>query len=757
VKAAIDEHATMVKNIKLLYRDEDDFVVTSAIDALEADQEMLQLCKSKSNEGNRNNLIKSIFREGSSVKFENEILELFQKQGLTDDAVQVFHYSREYPLVIQMVQTIRQAIHDYSEDQDLRRLKIQIGSFKNLFDVINDLHKQPEHAGLIEHVLREFVPVDIKRAEGRKRGGSNDSIASSETIEGTDGRRSPMSENDLILHEYILPVLKGENPLSEADADIFKSLLETKIDEAKQMAKDKRQSSVRPVHDLKEIADKASKVHLRTLARMAVTDKELLPHQKGEKPSPGVVHADYNSANWVKKVDHDGKILAYVKVAADGTSNTGMMEKTVYRVSQILGMEELFVPTVTFSDDPKHPTMQWVQDAQGRVELVPYKAGRKTYKGSSQAAETGVTLHHYNYQSGPKPTVGMDSLIDATMASLVFGMFDAHSANILINEEGKIKFFDNARSLPNASGFIIHAGRYQLAYRSGLLGLPGSYKPLTENDLKRIEDKLLEAKGRLTDVRRELADAQKELAPGWIESEKIVEAMGGRIDGMLFALKNNEVKKLEDLVMASLPEFKDIACLTLFVEWNRSKGRKMDLDFQREKCNEIGFENFPALIKSFMVNCQLDPNELFAFIDKHRDKSPYEIVALANKELKKLSIERVRELYPIRKANMLGSAFASASFDGKDIEDIERQYYELDYACQLLDLMNIKVIKKNAELCEDQTFYSPGRDSTELYYCEVHGRNKSFIPVDYTHPVGEFWINVENPDDPGVPLKQRVA
>src|SRR5690606_15973676 len=97
--------------------------------------------------------------------------------------------------------------------------------------------------------------------------------------------------------------------------------------------------------------------------------------------------------------------------------------------------------------------MQW--DSRGELRQV--EGAQAPRRGGVQIAQQGKVLYEHmeNYTAD---SLDRREVASATLATLVFGMWDAHGGNIFVTEEGKIKFFDNTRSLPNSNGFISRGG-----------------------------------------------------------------------------------------------------------------------------------------------------------------------------------------------------------------------------------------------------------------------------------------------------------
>jgi hypothetical protein len=159
------------------------------------------------------------------------------------------------------------------------------------------------------------------------------------------------------------------------------------------------------------------------------------------------------------------------------------------------------------------------------------------------------------------PAIDRASLVDATAASIVFGMWDAHGENIWVALDGKLKFFNNSYSLPNSNGYLYHNQKFRAAFRSSLFEIKGTYAPLTAAERKHLKAKvyaLLEMKPGI-DLFFDSLTMQRALAalpPGWLDLDGALSALFERLLRMAKALASPQVKSLRDLVVASIPNYR---------------------------------------------------------------------------------------------------------------------------------------------------------------------------------------------------------
>jgi hypothetical protein len=266
---------------------------------------------------------------------------------------------------------------------------------------------------------------------------------------------------------------------------------------------------------------------------------------------------------------------AFFKVSAvEGWEWAGAhMEKLIWDLAVLFGAEELFVATGTTSlytrGNGSRRGMHWCQQGEN-LELVSWASRGGVslpLMGSIQPAQKGLTLQAY-HQALNDPTAAKDlpaidrrSLIDATAISIVFGMWDAHSSNIWVTPTGKLKFFDNCKSLPHSNGYFYRKRQLKATYRSSLLEIEGSYKPLSAVERMQLKDRVRAFLGMKPslDFFFELPQSQyllTALPSGWLKLDLVMDAMHERLCLMAEALCSPGVLSLRDLVAASIPHYR---------------------------------------------------------------------------------------------------------------------------------------------------------------------------------------------------------
>lgn len=313
-------------------------------------------------------------------------------------------------------------------------------------------------------------------------------------------------------------------------------------------------------------------------------------------------------------------------------------------------------------EEPEVPIQEQKSQTRVDTELVEASDQVKEMKGSIQADIGGVSLKEYlaDPEKQNKMPIDQNKLIDATFATLIYGMFDVHGENVRIDSEGNFKFFDNTRSLPSSNGLINWGGTLISSYRSELLGLPGSFEPLSEEQLKHIQSKIRYSLDHFDEIEK-LFESQKkalgELPEGWLNVKDSLQAMKERLINMEKGIAANNVNTLCDLVLASNPGFKYVAVMSLFTDemlidkavpfydehFNEflmtlfTRAGSASMETLIENCSHYGID--PAHIKAICDNPNETINSMMKKIIALRDavkdgtNEPFEFDAKAKKKL----------------------------------------------------------------------------------------------------------------------------
>lgn len=293
---------------------------------------------------------------------------------------------------------------------------------------------------------------------------------------------------------------------------------EPTIEGFKEAIKAEREASKRELKTLEE-RRKTSAVSTKAIVQQAGLF-EAIRQGKAWAKKQGWLDSQGGSANKVYRLYRENEpiIAAYYKVGRHGEEATGKMEKLIWDISQILGLEEFFVAT-------------------GVTNIL--KA-----RGGIQPAQEGTIL----LTSSKK--LQRQEVLNGILVSIVFGMFDAHSSNIFITKENKIKFFDNSRSMTHSNDYINRSFGIAPAYRCALLDLPQAKEDLQPQEIAALKEKLKDIEGKLPQLKRFLAankTALQKLPPGWLDADRAFTAMEERLKGIRKEVETRPVMKAEDL------------------------------------------------------------------------------------------------------------------------------------------------------------------------------------------------------------------
>jgi len=494
-----------------------------------------------------------------------------------DKASEISAQARKYPVMQAAVQKIRQNLEQWDDlalrldTQGLKELKEELAQqFKGLSalsDVVSSVTTSEEDsAALVLVQPKSFQKQNVQVL----------SLIDSLVDNYLSGKADLQSENS---KQFCAGVLKQF--IENAKADLPEPTAKAEVEQRRQQA---------------PVTTKA--IQLQAELHKAIRQGKAWAMQQPSLTAQGA------SANEVFKLDspeRESGAAAFFKVGAGGEEAAGTMEKMMWDISVVMGLEEMFVPTgqaeVRAAGELEGGTEKvkvW-EEREGKsgtgeeierpLELVEKEGAKKALRGGIQIAQEGVKLWEYQWEPDKRskaqvPQVSKNEVVSAVGVSLVFGMFDAHAGNIFVTKEGKIKFFDNTKSLPNSNGFINQGGGLVSSYRCGLLDLPESHEQLTPGEIAQLKGEVAAYKGKIERLKEYLqtshAQAQLEkLPPGWMNLETSIAAMEERVNLMDQALANNKVNTLQDLAIESNPSYKFAFALT-FMDL-AAKG-KMDLN-----------------------------------------------------------------------------------------------------------------------------------------------------------------------------------
>lgn len=289
------------------------------------------------------------------------------------------------------------------------------------------------------------------------------------------------------------------------------------------------------------------------------------------------------------KGETPSKEVAFFKISPtdsrDNLSAAGKMEAFMYDIAVIMGQEELFTPT-------KEKALLW-EKKENENKLITKLRG---IQGSVQPTVQGQLL--LDYLRNPTQQVPIDRrvLLKTVLAVIVFGMYDAHQANIFVDPKGNLKFFDNTRSLPHSNGtLLLDSARddsflLKPSFRVSLVALAGCYEGLSDPDRLLLQTELANYKARFPTLIRYLKSQKNRIATlpkGWFRSQAVLSSMNERLQSVEAALQNPSVKSLRDILMDSLPEFKYLGAIAVLTEGLSQNNFKKDQKIENTTLNEM--------------------------------------------------------------------------------------------------------------------------------------------------------------------------
>lgn len=391
------------------------------------------------------------------------------------------------------------------------------------------------------------------------------------------------------LKDDLAPFFEGKARLDQMSTEILRTEMAKVQEEIVQQSPKltteqyKTQREESPITKIAlEKQAKVFKVERQT-KRWAVTQQELTAQGK--------------SANIVVKIQDKykpNKTIGFYKEGKEREKAAGTIEKFFWDMAVIMKMENMFAAT----KETKMKTKQGV------------------HEGGVQVAQAGKTLSDRLDQKNLSIT--KEQVIQGTLPTIVFGMFDAHLNNIIVDDEG-CHFFDNTRSMPHSNGYINWGDELISSYRSGLLNLPESFEPLQPEELSKIKDQLAACQKEFEHLKAFMTSEQSKkqfakLPTGWMNPTLALNAMKERLDRMQKALDDNKVHCLRDLAFAATPEIKFMAILTLAIQAQGKpiltlRDKKMIQEKEQLILTLVGSYSLEKLTGA-CVKAKLDPQKL---------------------------------------------------------------------------------------------------------------------------------------------------
>lgn len=524
---------------------------------------------------------------------------------------------RRFPL---MLSAIKELANSYEKWDTLK--KKDLGSLK---EMIATQHKNLEE---LSKIISELLSYDVHNEKNALKGhktnktgtedenieiAENENVIKGLALNELTGKwakvKSMEPENKFI--EELGSFIKGHQSLKGQDIENVKNQFKSLITSST-LSKSKEKRPALPI-TANSLLMQARLFEASRAAQAAVLEKKGLPEARGDsvnkvyqlETSKTKTEASKNP-NVETTHFQKGETAAFFKTGGMGESATGDIETLFYDMSLIFGagVEEMFTPTKTttmFSQETKLKSEETTKVFSTEGKLVNAYAG---VSGGIQLAQKGKTLGALLEDSSQKPPVSQEQLIKGTLVTNVFGMFDAHPNNILVDDQGNLKFFDNTRSMPNSNGLINWSGLILPSYRSGLLALDGNYQSFTAEDRQLIQKELSNYQSKMEKMEKFLENKITQgrlgkLPKGWFNEHEALSAMKDRLKNMQAAFDNPNVKNLRDFVFATQPEFKFAAALTVYnklkTKWDKPDA-EVSLTQQKECLVHVGQDTLTQLL-----------------------------------------------------------------------------------------------------------------------------------------------------------------
>lgn len=305
------------------------------------------------------------------------------------------------------------------------------------------------------------------------------------------------------------------------------------------------------------------------------------PSSTAIKAQAGLIKASKVAKEWAEKTiciyRHEGcshSVLPFYTLENENVPQAyfkrgrdqGIIEKIVWDVAVILGWEDLF--TATKLETVYLQKINYIADRSIHQDHV-YRLER----GSIQKTITGKVLHLWKGE----PPIDRISLCRAFAAMFILGLNDVHGKNIMIQEDGSVKLFDNGKCLPPGNRFIIGGENLFPVHRFAPLNLKESKWPLDEVHLAAMKQMIQSCRLAWPALEQYFASRIMikrgfKLPNDWLNVSASLKAMGERIDILERCLDASRENSLEELMIHAYPEYKFAFVLSML--YAKSRGIK---------------------------------------------------------------------------------------------------------------------------------------------------------------------------------------
>jgi hypothetical protein len=611
-------------------------------------------------------MCKQMYLQQQSVK-----LKLIQDSKIKGFEIQLLELSEKIPFIKEAVNAAR---HSFEKLDELHYDGDLAGANLKKIEITKQLDNLHELIGVLDEIKDEIALEQLSIMQNKDLN----------LYQKTKDKKWVISENNQIVPDVIL---SGFLSINEA----LKLNIKERIEDRMNSELKKTSEPIRPKRTItKDAIELQAVLHqvMRGSKAWAREQKELKRFGKSANKVFKLSNAIGETAS--KHSDAAPK-AAFFKIGSDEDRAVGAMETLMWKLAVLFNLEKQFVPTgettVYTGSGAAKAVMEW--NRQG--ELTKLDSPSEPMRGGIQPGQEGETLKDYLANEGQKPIIKREEIVSAFLSSMVFGMFDAHGGNIFITEQGKIKYFDNSRSMPNANGYIRNDIRYVPSYRSGLMELKDMYQSLSKEEREQLKIKVAEYKEKIVELKdylntRDAKGLIKKLPPGWLDQEGAINGVISRLDLLEKALDNKNVQSLCDLVMESIPGYKltfALCATKILADHCGSKAQgplRMDLIQNPRKLSElqaslhihtwVGYFSNVDLIKA-LASGDIDVAQINALVENPKLK-PHEIMKGILELFNDLTTRQ--PLSPDQKSkvalnanNLISSIVESAVVDNKDL------------------------------------------------------------------------------------------
>jgi len=292
-------------------------------------------------------------------------------------------------------------------------------------------------------------------------------------------------------------------------------------------------------------------------------------------------HSLGNSVNHVWNVYDDKRnISGYYKSGRNGNKQSAYMETVVYDISVQCSVEKYFAATKIDKFSPRSQRNMEIknvfQKSVRKTSLSDYTNNKplelsfqKKIEGSELRyikEERKISLfkafaEHYPLLNNEmiKP-IYMKKFISSTIISIVFGLWDGHPRNIILNNKG-FSFFDNARSLVHSNKFNVWGDKIRLPYFTSFIEEEEFFIELKGDDIGtiiKILSKFLSGFKLFKYYLNSLACKKliRNISKEWFNKELIINSFKERLDVLAkWVSVGDDIKTLDGLLCTVFPYY----------------------------------------------------------------------------------------------------------------------------------------------------------------------------------------------------------